>query len=71
VALPLFLESFVPLAFHFFKQLLIVRQPLIMNDFADFSLHASSNHSIDGILLALNSLLRFPMTVTMDLGVKG
>ncbi len=70
VALPLSLQGFVPLAFHFFEEFFIIREALLIDYFANFSFHAASNHPIDGILFSLNSLLGFSLTIGMDLGVK-
>lgn len=71
VAFSMSLQCLVPLPLHFLEQLLIVGQPFVINDLANFPLDAASNHAIDGVLLTLDRLLGFPEAVWVDLGVEG
>lgn len=49
-------QFLVLLLLHLLEHLLIIRQAFLIDHFSDFSLDPSSDHSINRILLSLDSL---------------
>jgi hypothetical protein len=52
---PRFHEEIVSLLLHALKQFLIVRKSFILYDFAYFPFNSTPHHSVDRVLLAMNS----------------
>ena len=67
-----FHECLISLSFHLLEHLLVVREASLINCFPDLSFDPASNHAVDGVLLALNSLLLWLFfDVWVDFGMEG